>query len=185
MMNIMVVRLYSVEMSYFYFFFWCVVKCKVKQFVGDKSGIRGFCEYTDFKSFDFQDHKLWVRKLHWSGDSPSPVRSENRSEELIPVPNSSQGTNGSDIEVCAALQVYASPDHPWPTAKLVMLDDVTGSLTITMPSPNLILACHICSVWTRSHLLGEWDANGGRAIVVFSQEWQSRCMVLGCEQRSH
>ncbi|KAJ8342163.1 hypothetical protein SKAU_G00320910 [Synaphobranchus kaupii] len=39
------------------------------------------------------------------------VKSDNRSEDFIPVPNSSQGTVGYGMEVCATLQGYASPDH--------------------------------------------------------------------------
>ena len=40
------------------------------------------------------------------------------------------------MEVYATLQGYATPDHHWPTAKLVMLGDVTGSITFTTVSPG-------------------------------------------------
>ena len=56
-------------------------------------------------------YTLWP---HEAGHCPAPGgtrgplqqrRSDNLSEDLIPVPNSSQGTVGYDMEVCA------SPDH--------------------------------------------------------------------------
>ncbi|CAB1445277.1 unnamed protein product [Pleuronectes platessa] len=39
------------------------------------------------------------------------VRSYNRSEDFLPVPNSNQGAVGYDMEVCATLQGYDSQDH--------------------------------------------------------------------------
>ena len=79
------------------------------------------------------------------------IRFENLSEGFIPVPNRSQGTVGCDMEVCETLQGYASPDHHWPTTKLVKLDDVTGSITFPRVSPDSF-TCHMCSMWTCSHL---------------------------------
>ena len=67
-----------------------------------------------------------------------------RSEDFLPVPNSSQRTVGYDMEVCVTLQGYASPDHHWPTAKLVLLDNVHHSVS------RLFHAHHMCSV---SHVL--------------------------------
>ncbi|CAB1422580.1 unnamed protein product [Pleuronectes platessa] len=64
------------------------------------------------------------------------VRSDNRSENFLPVPNSSQGTVGYDMEVCATLQGYAFPDHQRPIANPVMLNVVTGSITFTTASPD-------------------------------------------------
>ena len=39
------------------------------------------------------------------------VKSENRTEDFIPVPISSQGTVGCDMEVCAVLQGYSQVHH--------------------------------------------------------------------------
>lgn len=69
------------------------------------------------------------------------VRPDNRSEDFILAPNSSQGTVGCDTKVCVILQGYASPDHSWSTAKLVMLDDITGSMTFTSPQLLQTLLC--------------------------------------------
>ena len=45
------------------------------------------------------------------GAHTTRVRSDNHSEDFIPVPNNSQGTVGYDMEVCVTLEAYASPDH--------------------------------------------------------------------------
>ena len=67
--------------------------------------------------------------LHQEESRSLRVWSDNRSEDFLLVPNSSQGSFSCDIEVCTTLQGYASLDHHWPTAKLVTQDDVTGSIT--------------------------------------------------------
>ena len=64
------------------------------------------------------------------------IRSDNLSKDFIPVPNNGQSTVGYDMEVCATRQGYSPPDHHWPTAKPVMLNDVTGSITFTTASPD-------------------------------------------------
>lgn len=45
-------------------------------------------------------------------------------------------------------------------ANLVMLDDVAGSV---MFASRLFYVCHMCSVWSCSHLLKELSASGGPA----------------------
>ena len=87
------------------------------------------------------------------------LRSDIRPEDFIPVPNSSQGILGYELAVCATLQGHASPDHHCPTAKPVVPDDVTGSITFTTASPDCH-TCHMISVWPCSHLWREWGANG-------------------------
>ena len=67
-------------------------------------------------------------------------RSDNCSEDLIPVPNSSPGTVGYDMEVCVTLEGYTTSDHHWPTNKPIMLEDFTGSITFTMASPDSFMS---------------------------------------------
>ena len=58
------------------------------------------------------------------------------------------------------LQGYASPDHHLPTAKRVILDDVTGSITFTtaslytfMPVVQYVLSVNLLSCMKRVLLL--------------------------------
>ena len=95
-------------------------------------------------------------------------------QSFILVPNSSQGTVGYEIEVCATLQGYASRDHHWPTTKLVMLDDVTGSITFTTVSPDSFTP--VTYAQCEPALICE--ENGvDQPILVFSGECQSSCRV--------
>ena len=85
------------------------------------------------------------------------VRSVNRSEDFILEPNSSQGTAGHDSDVCVTLHEYVSPHHHWPITKLVMLDDVTGSITFTMALHTL---SHLSHLWTERVVSVEPDNLG-------------------------
>ena len=87
---------------------------------------------------------------------------------------SSHGTVYDNMEVCATFQVYASSDLHWPTAKPVMLYDVTGSIMFTTASSESFTAatCAHISVnllWYIERILVP--------ILVFSRELLS-CMVL-------
>ena len=64
----------------------------------------------------------------------SPAVSLHQEERRAYCTNVSSGSQpdchiGYDKEFCAALQGYTSPDHHWPTAKPIQLDDVTDSIT--------------------------------------------------------
>ena len=78
------------------------------------------------------------------------VRCDYLSEVFIPVPNSSQGIVGHDMEVCVTLQEYAPPDHNW----LIKCQTVR-----VLRCFQTICACHMCSVWSCSHLYSENGAN--------------------------
>ena len=125
-------------------------------------------------------YTLWP---HQVGHCPAPggahctsVRSANCSEDSIPVPNSSQGTVGYDKEVCATLQGFASPDHPWPTARPVMLDDVTGSTMSNTLSPD-ILRPDTCAQCEAALICEENRVPVINVpILVFSCKCQSTCM---------
>ena len=134
------------------------------------------------------DYTLWP---HEAGDCPAPVGKQGPLHQrkvwqsLTPVPNSSQGSVGYDMEVFATLQGYASCDFHWPTTKLVMLDNVTGSIMITMASPNSFksVKCAQCEPAIICEANGEPVVD--LPILVISSECQSSCTVPGCEHRSH
>ena len=82
------------------------------------------------------------------------VGSDNRSEDFIPVPNSSQGTVGHDMGVCAICLPRPSLNHRQ-----------TGHAGWSYRQNNVHHAVsrlfHMCSVWTCSHLWREQGASGG------------------------
>lgn len=86
-------------------------------------------------------------------DHCTSVRSGNHSEEIIPVSH----------RVHAGLQGHASPDHYWPTTKLVILD-VTGSLTFTMVSPDSF-TCAQCEPFTSVKRIGIHSRPANSGVV--------------------
>lgn len=77
------------------------------------------------------------------------ISSDSSSEDFIPVHNTSK----KSVEVCVTLQGYSFPDHQWTTIKLVMLDDVAGSLILSMAPPDSFT----CPVWSCSY---PWRQHG-------------------------
>lgn len=76
---------------------------------------------------------------------------------------------------------FISPEHHWPTTKLVMLDDITGSITFTMASPDSFtpVACAQCV----SALICEENRRpvADLAILVFcmNANWAAQCLAVG------
>lgn len=58
-----------------------------------------------------------------------------------PGKSNTEGPVGYEVEVCAELQAYASPDHHSPITKPVMADDVIGSTTFTTASDSVAPQC--------------------------------------------
>lgn len=83
------------------------------------------------------------------------IRSDNCSEDFIPVPNSSQGNIMTWRSVRPSKDTLSQTitDH-----RQIMLDDVTGSITFIS---RLFHVCHMCSAWTCSYLWREQCASGG------------------------
>ena len=113
------------------------------------------------------------------------IWSHNGSEDLIPVPNGSQGTSGEHMEGCVALQRNASPHYYWPTAKAVMLEDVAGRRTFSTASPDSVTSV-TCAQCEPALICEEHRAPiANLPILVFSGKCQSPCTVLGCKHKPH
>lgn len=100
---------------------------------------------------------------------------DNGSEDFMLLLNSSRFSLAS---TWATLQGYYFPDHHLPTDKLVMLNDVEGSISF-----NYRITRHICE----PALVREENRVplSDLSILGFSGKCQWSCMVLACENRCH
>ena len=78
------------------------------------------------------------------------------------------------MEVCATPQGCASPDHHWPQHQTGHAGWCNSSKTFTHSFTRLVHACHMCSLWTCSHL---WTGSQWRTC-------QLRCCPANAKWRA-
>lgn len=104
----------------------------------------------------WHNNDQWKHHQRIKGCISYNTGSDSCTEDFILVSNNSQGIVGYNTEGFVTLQVYASPDHLWPTSQSIMLDDVTGN-----NRQFLYLSCVLMNHQWREHSNSGGSANSG------------------------
>ena len=151
----------------------CLIVAYLNLVQGNEKASRWYA----FITLELPTHSCNMRPGITPGGTQGPLHQHkvwHCSEDFSAIPNSSQSTVGFDMEICATLQRYSSPDHRCPTAKPILQDDVTGNIMTTRSPRHSHVHCEPALICVENV-----TPMADLPILEFSREYQPKLHSAG------